>query len=132
MAKFIKFRVVNTAAGQPISPAYDVLVNIDDIAKVAATGAAAIGNAKTAVISFKESAIGTPNATNPKTLTLAVNCDTVATTGVTMVDGETNTIYETITKAMTANPGGVASTAQLPKDKAATPLQMYWSGATWA
>ena len=75
MAKFIKFRVVNTAAGQPISPAYDVLVNIDDIAKVAATGAAGIANAKAAVISFKESAIGTPNATNPKTLTLAVNCD---------------------------------------------------------
>ena len=28
---------------------------------------------------------------------------------------------------MTANPGGIVSSAQLGVDQAATPLQMYWS-----
>ena len=71
MAKFIKFPIVDNGAAQPLGPEYDVLINVEDIAKVAATGASG-QNAKTLVVSFKQSAIGTPNSTNPKTVTFDV------------------------------------------------------------
>jgi hypothetical protein len=131
MAKFINFHQVNINAGQPFGPDYDVLINVDDIAKIAATGATG-QNAKTLIVSFKQSAIGTPNATNPKTVTFAVHADMVATTNPTLTSGNANTIYDAVLRALTANPGGVKSTVSLPKDQAATPLQMYFSGATWA
>ena len=131
MAKFINFHQVNINAGQPFGPDYDVLINVDDIAKIAATGATG-QNAKTLIVSFKQSAIGTPDATNPKTVTFAVHADNVATTNPTLTSGNANTIYDAVLRALTANPGGVKSTVSLPKDQAATPLQMYFSGATWA
>ena len=131
MAKFINFHCVNTNANQPFGPAYDVLLNVEDIAKIAATGGNG-QNAKTLVVSFKQSAIGTPDSTNPKTVTFAVHADQVATTDPTLNNGEANPIYDAVVKAMTANPGGVKSTVSLPKDQAATPVQMYFSGATWA
>ena len=131
MAKFINFHQVNINAGQPFGPDYDVLINVDDIAKIAATGATG-QNAKTLIVSFKQSAIGTPNATNPKTVTFAVHADMVATTNPTLTTGNANTIYDAVLRALTANPGGVKSTVSLPKDQAATPVQMYFSGATWA
>jgi len=131
MAKFINFNCVNTNAGQPFGPSYDVLLNVDDIIKIAATGANG-QNAKTLIVSFKQAAIGTPDATNPKKVTFAVHSDQVATTNPTLADGNANPIYDAVVKALTANPGGVKSTVSLPKDQAATPLQMYFSGATWA
>ena len=131
MAKFINFPCVNTNANQPFGPRYDVLLNVEDIAKIAATGANG-QNAKTLIVSFKQSAIGTPDSTNPKKVTFAVHSDTVATTNPTLNDGSANTIYDAVVKAMTANPGGVKSSVSLPKDQATTPLQMYFSGATWA
>ena len=39
---------------------------------------------------------------------------------------------DAVKSAMTANPGGVKASAQLGKDQAATPLQMYWSDIQWA
>jgi len=131
MAKFINFHCVNTAAGMPFGPSYDVLINVDQISKIAATGATG-QNAKTLVVSLKESAIGTPNSTNPKTITFAVHADQVATTNPTLTSGNANPIYDAVIRAMTANPGGVKSTVSLPKDQAATPLQMYFNGATYA
>tara|TARA_R100000742_G_C4272848_1_gene92188 strand:- start:588 stop:983 length:396 start_codon:yes stop_codon:yes gene_type:complete len=131
MAKFIKFPIVKTDAAQPLSPSYDVLINVDDIAKIAATGTTG-QNAKTLVVSFKQSAIGTPDATNPKTATFAVHADTVGTTNPTLTTGQTNTIYTAVNKALTANPGGVSSSVTLGKDQAATPLQMYFSAVTYA
>lgn len=130
MAKFLKFPCINTAANQPFGPSYDVLINVDDIAKIAATGNTG-QNTKTLIISLKESAIGTPNSTNPKTITFGVYADTVATTDPTLVNGKANVIYDAAVKALTANPGGVASTVSLPKDQAATPKQLYFSGATY-
>jgi len=131
MAKFINFHCVNINAGQPFGPSYDVLLNVEDIVKIAASGADG-QNAKTLIVSLKQSAIGTPNATNPKTVTFGVYADQVATTNPTLNDGSANPIYDAVVKALTANPGGVKSTVSLPKDQAATPLQMYFSGATWA
>ena len=131
MAKFINFPCVNTNAGQPFGPRYDVLLNVQDIVKIAASGADG-QNAKTLIVSLKQSPIGTPDATNPKKVTFAVHADTVATTNPTLNNGSANTIYEAVVKAMTANPGGVKSSVSLGKDQATTPLQMYFSGPTWA
>tara|TARA_R110000765_G_scaffold317600_3_gene409993 strand:- start:23151 stop:23546 length:396 start_codon:yes stop_codon:yes gene_type:complete len=131
MAKFINFHQVNINAGQPFGPDYDVLINVDDIAKIAATGATG-QNAKTLIVSFKQSALSTPDSTNPKTVSFAVHADNVATTNPTLTTGSANTIYDAVIRALTANPGGVKSTVSLPRDQAATPLQMYFSGATWA
>ena len=131
MAKFIKFPCINTLANQPFGPSYDVLINVDDIAKIAATGGNG-KNTKTLVISLKQSPIGTPNSTNPKTITFGVFADTAASVDPTLVNGKANPIYDAAIKALTANPGGVVSTVSLPKDQAATPLQMHFSGATYA
>ena len=49
MAKFIKFNVVNSAAASPLGPRESILVNIEDITTVAATGATG-ANAKTVVV----------------------------------------------------------------------------------
>ena len=99
--------------------------------KIAATGADG-QNAKTLIVSFKQAAISTPDATNPEKVTFAVHADQVATTNPTLNNGSTNSIYDAVVRAMTANPGGVKSTVNLPKDQAATPLQMWFSGATWS
>jgi len=131
MAKFLKFPCINTAANQPFGPSYDVLINVDDIAKIAATGGDG-QNVKTLVISLKQSAIGTPDATNPKTITFGVKADTAAGTDPTLVNGKPNVIYDAVVRAITANPGGVAATVSLGKDHAATPAQLHFSGATYA
>ena len=39
MAKFIKFPILKSNAAQPLGPSYDVLVNVDNIAEIEATGA---------------------------------------------------------------------------------------------
>ena len=131
MAKFINFRCVNTAAGMPFGPSYDVLINVDQIAKIAATGATG-QNVKTLIVSLKQSAIGTPNATNPKTITFGVSCDTAAGANPTLSSGQANSIYDAVVRALTDKPGGVKSTVSLTQDQAATPLQMYFNGATYA
>ena len=131
MAKFIKFPIVKDSAAQPLGPSYDVLINIEDIAKIAATGNTG-QNAKTLVVSYKQSAIGTPDATNPKTATFAVHADTDGSVNPTLTTGQANTIYNAVNKSLTANPGGVSSTVQLGKDQAATALQMYFSAVTYA
>ena len=131
MAKFIKFPCINTAANQPFGPSYDVLINVDDIAKIATTGGNG-QNTKTLIISLKQSAVNSPDATNPKTITFGVYADTVATTDPTLVNGKPNVIYDAVIRALTANPGGVAATVSLGKDQAATPKQLHFSGATYA
>tara|TARA_R100000995_G_scaffold60805_1_gene30921 strand:+ start:122 stop:517 length:396 start_codon:yes stop_codon:yes gene_type:complete len=131
MAKFINFPCVNTAATQPFGPRYDVLINVEDIAKIAATGGDG-QNTKTLVVSLKQSAVGTPDSTNPKTITFGVFADTAASVNPTLSNGKSNLIYDAVIRAMTANPGGVKSSVSLPKDQAATPLQMNFSGATYA
>jgi len=49
MAKFIKFNVVNSGALSPLGPREAILVNIEDITTVSATGATG-ANAKTVII----------------------------------------------------------------------------------
>jgi len=131
MAKFIKFPILKSTAQQPLGPSFDVLINVEDIAKIACTGATG-ANPKTLIISFKESAIATPNATNPKIATFTVHTGINGTGNPTLSDGKPNVIYDAVVRALTANPGGVVSTVSLGKDQAATPAQMYFSTVAYS
>ena len=128
MAKFIKFSVRNSAAAQPLGPTENILVNLEDITSVTASGATG-ANAKTAIIGLTGRAA---QAAGYRTLTLAVSTSISAAVNPTIVDGQNNPIVSAIRSAMTANPGGVVASAQLGLDQAATPVQMYWRSATFA
>ena len=127
MAKFIKFNVVNSAAASPLGPRESILVNIEDITTVAATGATG-ANAKTVVIGLT----GRNSEANYKTLTLTVSTSISAAVNPTIATGAANPLTTAVRAAMTANPGGVTATAQLGVDQAATPAQMYFRTATFA
>jgi len=128
MAKFIKFNVVDSGAASPLGPRESILVNIEDITKVTATGATG-ANAKTVVIGLtgRES----QNA-GYRTLTLTVSTSVSALVNPTIASGAANPLVTAVRSAMTANPGGVTATAQLGVDQAATPAQMYFRTATYA
>mgnify|MGYP000167807969 FL=1 len=128
MAKFIKFSVRNSAAAQPLGPTENILVNVEDIARVQATGATG-ANAKTAIIGLTGRAA---QAAGYQTLTLTVSTSLSAAVNPTIVTGQNNPVVAAIRSAMTANPGGVVASAQLGLDQAATPVQMYWRTATFA
>ena len=127
MAKFIKFNVVNSGAASPLGPRESILVNIEDITTVAATGATG-ANAKTVVVGLT----GRNAETGYKTLTLAVSTSISALVNPTIASGAANPLTTAVRAAMTANPGGVTATAQLGVDQAATPAQMYFRTATYA
>ena len=128
MAKFIKFSVRNSGAAQPLGPTENVLVNLEDITSVAATGATG-ANAKTVVIGLTGRAA---QAAGYQTLTLTVSTSISAVANPTIVSGQNNPIVSAIRSAMTANPGGVVASAQLGVDQAAVPAQMYWRTAAFA
>ena len=127
MAKFIKFNVQNSAAASPLSPTEAILVNVEDIRAVSATGASG-ANAKTVVVKIdgRSTSLGFSN------LTLTVSTSLSAAVNPTILTGQTNPLTAAVRSAMTANPGGVAATAQLGKDQAATPAQMYFRTAVYS
>jgi hypothetical protein len=128
MAKFIKFSVRNSGAAQPLGPTENVLVNLEDITSVAATGATG-ANAKTVVIGLTGRAA---QAAGYQTLTLTVSTSLSAAVNPTIVSGQNNPLVAAVRSAMTANPGGVVASAQLGVDQAAAPAQMYFRTATFA
>ena len=128
MAKFIKFSVRNSAAASPLGPTENILVNLEDITSVTASGATG-ANAKTAIIGLTGRAA---QAAGYRTLTLAVSTSISAAVNPTIVNGQNNPIVSAIRSAMTANPGGVVASAQLGVDQAAVPAQMYWRTAAFA
>ncbi len=125
MAKFIKFPIQKSDAAQPVGPSYDVLVDVDNIAEIEATGGNG-QNAKTLVVNF----IQGPTGSQKVTLTVHTGLD--GTGNPTLNDGSANPIYDAAVRALTANPGGVVSRVSLGKDQATTPLQMYFNSATYA
>ena len=127
MPKFIKFNVVNSAAASPLGPRESILVNIEDITTVAATGATG-ANAKTVVVGLTGRAA---QAAGYRTLTLTVSTSVSAAVNPTIVTGNANPLVAAVRSAMTANPGGVVATAQLGSDQAAVPVQMYFRTATY-
>ena len=62
MAKFIKFPIQKSDAAQPLGPTYDVLVNVDNIAEIEATGGSG-ANAKTLVVHFIQGPSGSQKVT---------------------------------------------------------------------
>jgi len=128
MPKFIKFNVVNSAAASPLGPRESILVNIEDITTVAATGVTG-ANAKTVVVGLTGRAA---QAAGYRTLTLTVSTSVSAAANPTIVTGNANPLVAAVRSAMTANPGGVVATAQLGSDQAAVPVQMYFRTATYA
>ncbi len=128
MAKFIKFSVRNSAAASPLGPTENILVNLEDITSVVATGATG-ANAKTVIVGLTGRAA---QAAGYQTLTLAVSTSISAAVNPTIVTGQNNPLVSAVRSAMTANPGGVVASAQLGVDQAATPAQMYWRTATFA
>ena len=128
MAKFIKFSVKNSAAVSPLGPTENILVNLEDITSVTASGATG-ANPKTAIIGLTGRAA---QAAGYRTLTLTVSTSISAVANPTIVNGQNNPIVSAVRSAMTANPGGVVASAQLGVDQAATPAQMYWRTATFA
>jgi len=128
MAKFIKFSVRNSAAASPLGPTENILVNLEDITSVVATGATG-ANAKTVIVGLTGRAA---QAAGYQTLTLAVSTSISAAVNPTIVTGQNNPLVSAVRSAMTANPGGVVASAQLGVDQAAVPAQMYWRTATFA
>jgi len=132
MAKFIKFNVQNSAAVSPLSPTEKILVNVEDITTITATGASG-ANAKTVEVGLNGRAarsLYTPTLPYDK-LTLTVSTSLSAAVNPTIVTGKENPLVAAVRSAMTANPGGVVSSVQLGKDQAATPAQMYFRTATF-
>ncbi len=125
MAKFIKFPILKSNAAQPLGPSYDVLVNVDNIAEIEATGATG-ANAKGLVVHFINGPTGSVK------VTFTVHTGLNGTGNPTLTTGKSNPIYEAALKALTANPGGVVSRVGLGKDQASTPAQMYFSSALYA
>ena len=125
MAKFIKFPILKSNAAQPLGPSYDVLVNVDNIAKIEAIGATG-ANAKTLVVTFIDGPSGSVK------VTFTVHTGLNGTGNPTLTTCNSNPIYEAALKALTANPGGVVSRVGLGKDQASTPAQMYFSSAVYA
>ena len=125
MAKFIKFPILKSDAAQPLGPSYDVLVNVDNIVEIEATGATG-ANAKTLIVYFIDGPSGSVK------VTFTVHTGSNGTGNPTLTTGKANPIYEAALKALTANPGGVVSRVSLGKDQASTPAQMYFSSAVYA
>ena len=128
MAKFIKFNVVNSGALSPLGPREAILVNIEDITTVSATGATG-ANAKTVIVGLTGRAA---QAAGYRTLTLTVSTSVSAAVNPTIVDGLANPLTSAVRSAMTANPGGVTASVQLGVDQAAVPAQMYFRTAAYA
>jgi hypothetical protein len=133
MAKFIKFPCTNTAVVAPLSPINNILVNVEDITTVTATGATG-GNAKTVVIGLTGRAV---QAAGYQTLTITVSTSVGAVANPTLTTGQANPLVAAVRGAMTANPGGVVTTCSPGfDDSVAAPnpngIRMYWRTATYA
>ena len=138
MAKFIKFKISNAttlAAGGDY--ARDVLVNIDDIENVAD---AVNTGVYTAIVTLK-GIVGLDNEAiadatiGGRILTLTVSTSAATAVNPTAITVSGNMPSQAIIKAMTANPGGVAASAQLGLDGGGVrPAddQMYWSSAVFS
>ena len=130
MAKFIKFNVVNTLNAANLLLQGTRLVNVDHIGDVSYN---AVTGAVTIVLTAPAGAFGENTATagiSGRIITAVATTSTTGAAGVPTITAGASAPDKAIYKAMTANPGGIASSAQLGVDQAATPLQMYWSSYT--
>jgi len=122
MAKFIKFNIVDTS-----TPANQKahLLDVDNIGDISYDGTNKVS------IVLRSPAGGNSQAAGiaGRVVEIEVSKAKGALTNPTITNGSAAP-DQAIVKAMTANPGGVAATAQLGKDESASPAQMYWH--SWA
>lgn len=121
MAKFIKFNIVDssTPAAQKVH-----LLDIDNIGDISYAG-----QKVSIVLKAPAGGYGVDTASagiSARVVELEVSTSKSALSSAPTITNGAAAPDQAIVKAMTANPGGVAATAQLGKDEAATPLQMYW------
>jgi len=143
MAKFVKFKIENnTAIGNPGGDlARDVLVNVDHIENIEdnITG----GGAYTVIVTLRSGlaqyastfADGTATSVAGRILTLKVSKSSATLVNPDAVTVKSNMPSQSIVRALTANPGGVAATAQLALDGGGvrgTDDQMYWNSAVFS
>jgi len=162
MAKFIKFKVANgnaLATGGDYSR--DVLVNVDDIENVADTvaggvysvivtlkglvGVTAAGGGQAAytvpaVVTGDQDAYTVPaipadavGTVGGRIITLVLSTSPTAAINPAAITVAQNMPSQSIVRALTANPGGVAASAQLSRDGAglAANAQMFWASAAF-
>tara|TARA_Y100000746_G_scaffold227600_1_gene234457 strand:- start:1337 stop:1783 length:447 start_codon:yes stop_codon:yes gene_type:complete len=143
MAKFVKFKISNgTTLAAGGNYARDVLVNIDDIENVADAVNAGVYTAIVTLKGIVGLEAGHANgATVPagtiggRILTLRVSTSSTTAVNPTAITVSGNMPSQSIMKAMTANPGGVAASAQLGLDGGGvrgTDDQMYWDSAVFS
>jgi len=121
MAKFIKFNIVNssTPANQKVH-----LLDVDNISDISYAG-----QTVSIVLRSPSGAFGVDTASagiSGRIVSLEVSTSKSSLSAAPTITNGSAAPDQAIVKAMTANPGGVAATAQLGKDEAGTPLQMYW------
>ena len=121
MAKFIKFNIVNSgaAANQKVH-----LLDVNNISDISYAG-----QTVSIVLRSPSGAFGVDTATagiSGRIVSLEVSTSKSSLSAAPTITNGSAAPDQAIVKAMTANPGGVAATAQLGKDEAGTPLQMYW------
>jgi len=121
MAKFIKFNIVNSSAAATQKVHLLDVNNISDISYA--------GQTVSIVLRSPSGAFGVDTATagiSGRIVSLQVSTSKSSLSAAPTITNGSAAPDQAIVKAMTANPGGVAATAQLGKDEAGTPLQMYW------
>lgn len=121
MAKFIKFNIVDssTPANQKVH-----LLDVNNISDISYAG-----QTVSIVLRSPSGAFGVDTATagiSGRIVSLEVSTSKSSLSAAPTITNGSAAPDQAIVKAMTANPGGVAATAQLGKDEAGTPLQMYW------
>ena len=121
MAKFIKFNIVDssTPANQKVH-----LLDVNNISDISYAG-----QTVSIVLRSPSGAFGVDTATagiSGRIVSLEVSTSKSSLSSAPTITNGSAAPDQAIVKAMTANPGGVAATAQLGKDEAGTPLQMYW------
>ena len=121
MAKFIKFNIVDssTPANQKVH-----LLDVDNISDISYAG-----QTVSIVLRSPSGAFGVDTASagiSGRIVSLEVSTSKSSLSAAPTITNGSAAPDQAIVKAMTANPGGVAATAQLGKDEAGTPLQMYW------
>ena len=146
MAKFVKFRIDNATAPGAGGDwgGRDVLVSVNDIENVAD---AVNANIYTVIVTLKGyvgltaaaaaiTDVGqTAGTLGGRILTLTISTSQTAAANPTAVTVDANMPSQSVMRALTANPGGVAASAQLALDGAGvrgTATQMVWSSAVFS
>ena len=115
MAKFIEFNVMGNSSSY-LNTKH--LINADVVTEIKQTAAQTLEVVLNALPSGKD------------TVTFTASTSTSSQVNPTNSSGAP--LGDSVKSALTANPGGVKASAQLGKDQASTPVQMYWSDIQWS